>query len=66
MVTTSNGSSGSGPSPAQRRTKINTWDVALNLDAFKKDDEEEVSLEELGRRRHREWMESRKADGWDV
>jgi len=57
----------SGPLAVQRRViKVNTWDAALNLDAFKKEGEEEVSLEELGRRRHQEWMESRKADGWDV
>ena len=67
IVTTSNSSSVSGPAAAQRRViKVNTWDAALNLDAFKKDGEEEVSLEELGRRRHQEWMESRKADGWNV
>lgn len=62
IVTTSNGS-GSGPAADQRRMKLNTWDAALNLDAFKKEGEEEVSLEELGRRRHQEWLESRKADG---
>lgn len=49
----------------QRRIiKVNAWDAALNLNAFKKDGEEQVSLEELGRRRHQEWLESRKADGW--
>jgi hypothetical protein len=56
----------SDPTVQRRVIKINTWDAALNLDAFKKEGEEEVSLEELGRRRHQEWMESRKADGWAV
>ena len=52
-------------STEQRRIiKVNAWDAALNLDAFKKDGEEEVTLEELGRRRHQEWLENRKADGW--
>jgi hypothetical protein len=54
------------PEKERRVMTINTWDAALNLDAFKMDGEEEVSLEELGRRRHQEWLESRKADGWDV
>lgn len=67
VVTNSNSSSGSGPATVQRRViKVNDWDVALNLDAFKKEGEEEVSLEELGRRRHQDWLNSRKADGWDV
>jgi hypothetical protein len=51
----------------QRRTiSVNAWDTALNLDAFKKEDEEQVSLEELGRRRHREWVERNKGSGWAV
>jgi hypothetical protein len=49
---------------SRRVIKVNAWDTALNLDAFKKEGEEEVSLEELGRRRHQEWLESRKSDGW--
>ena len=66
IVTTSNGS-GTGPANEERRImKVNDWDAALNLGAFKKEGEEEVSLEELGRRRHQQWLESRKADGWDV
>jgi hypothetical protein len=66
IVTTSNGS-GTGPVIEERRImKVNDWDAALNLGAFKKKGEEEVSLEELGRRRHQQWLESRKADGWDV
>jgi hypothetical protein len=63
-TSTPNGLSASGTE--RRVMTINTWDAALNLDAFKMDGEEEVSLEELGRRRHQEWMESRKADGWNV
>lgn len=51
----------------QRRTiSVNAWDTALNLDAFKKEDEEQVSLEELGRRRHREWVERNQGNGWVV
>lgn len=67
MVTTSNDTSGSGPVTIERRImKVNDWDAALNLGAFKNEGEEEVSLEELGRRRHQQWLESRKADGWSV
>lgn len=60
-----NDETASAAAGAQRRViKVNAWDSALNLDAFKKEGEEEVSLEELGRRRHQEWLQSRKGDGW--
>jgi hypothetical protein len=51
---------------ARRVISVNAWDTALNLDAFKKEDEEEVSLEELGRRRHKEWVERNQGNGWVV
>lgn len=58
------GSNDDANTASRRVIKVNAWDTALNLDAFKKDGEEEVSLEELGRRRHQEWLESRKGDAW--
>ena len=58
------GSNEEANAASRRVIKVNAWDTALNLDAFKKEGEEEVSLEELGRRRHQEWLASRKNDGW--
>lgn len=42
--------------------KAGGWDAVLNLDAFRTDGEE-VSLEELGRRRHQEWLMSQRSWG---
>lgn len=60
----STGSNDEANAASRRIIKVSAWDTALNLDAFKKEGEEEVTLEELGRRRHQEWLESRKGDGW--